>query len=343
MTKLSRPVVSGLVLAAVFLVLAVLAADVLLILFASILVATLLHGGSKWIAQHTRLPFGVALAVFTVAIVAGILSLGVIAAPVLSQQAEQLWQQVPAALSRLRGMIEGESWGRALLSQVSLEGLANPSSGSIIAGRAGSVVASTFGAAGNFAIICVVGVFLAADPGAYRCGIIALVAPSGRDRAEAVLNQLGATMRAWLLAQLLAMAVIGVLTATGLWLLSVPLAVVLGVIAALFTFIPNLGPILAAAPAVLLGFAVSPVQGAYVAALYVGVQIVEGNVTTPLIQQHTIALPPALIIAAQLLMAGSFGLLGLALATPLLAVVITLTQLLYVNGFLGSEPRRAPH
>ena len=343
MSKLSRPVVSGLVLAAVFLILAALAADVLLILFASILVATLLHGGSKWIAQHTRLPFGVALAVFTVAIVAAILSLGVIAAPVLSQQAEQLWQQVPKALARLKQLVEGQSWGPALLSQVSLEGLATPSSGGAIAGRATSVVASTFGAVGNFTIICVIGVFLAADPAAYRCGIIALVAPSGRERAEAVLNQLGATMRAWLVAQLLAMAVIGLLTAMGLWLLSVPLAVVLGVIAALFTFIPNLGPILAAAPAVLLGFAVSPTQGAYVAALYVGVQIIEGNVTTPLIQQHTIALPPALIIAAQLLMAGAFGLLGLALATPLLAVAITLTQLLYVHGFLGSEPRPAPY
>ena len=198
MTKLSRPAVSGLVLAAAFLTLAVLAADVLLILFASILVATLLHGGSKWIAEHTRLPFGVALAVFTVAIVAAILSLGVIAAPVLSAQAEQLWQQVPKALTTLRGMIERQSWGPALLGQVSLEGLATRLSGGAIAGRATSAVASTFGALGNFAIICVIGVFLAADPGSYRCGIIALVAPSGRERAEAVLNQLGATMRAWL-------------------------------------------------------------------------------------------------------------------------------------------------
>ncbi len=340
MTKLSRPAVSGLVLAGVALVLAVLAPDVLLILFASVLVATLLYGGSTWLRRRTRLPYPLALAVFTAAIVAGFMVLVLVAAPVLSEQIGQLWQQLPMALRTLRRTIEAQSWGPALLSQISLEGLATPASGGALAGRATSVVASTFGAVGNFAIICVIGVFLAADPATYRAGVVALVAPSGRERAEAVLNQLGQTLQSWLLAQLLSMAVIGALTALGLWALGVPLAVVLGVIAALFTFIPNLGPILAAAPAVLLGFAASPTQGAYVAALYVGVQVIEGNVTTPLIQQHTIALPPALILLAQLFMAGLFGLLGLALATPMTAVAITLTQLLYVHGFLGSEPGR---
>ena len=115
-----------------------------------------------------------------------------------------------------------------------------------------------------------VGLFLAADPLAYREGIVALVAPPGQERARWVLNQLGQTLRSWMVAQLLSMAVIGLLTMLGLWLLGVPLVVVLGVIAALLTFIPNLGPILAAAPAILLGFAMTPLQGAYVAALYVG-------------------------------------------------------------------------
>ena len=157
-----------------------------------------------------------------------------------------------------------------------------------------------------------------------------------------MLRQLGRTLQGWLLAQLGSMTVIGMLTALGLWLLGVQLAVVLGVIAALLTFIPNLGPILAAVPALLLAFAEGPTQVLWVAALYVGVQVIEGNVTTPLIQQRTISLPPALILAAQLLMASLFGLLGLALATPLAAVGITLTQSLYVYGYLGREPGRGP-
>ena len=240
--------------------------------------------------------------------------------------------------------LEQQSWGPSLLERLSPDQLMERVSGAGggVAGRAGVAVVSTFGALATFAIIVVLGVFLAADPGTYRAGIVMLVAPSGRERAEAVLRQLGRTLQGWLLAQFASMAVIGALIALGLWLLCVQLAVVLGVIAALLTFIPNLGPILAAAPALLLAFADGPTEALWVAALYVGVQVIEGNVTTPLIQQRTISLPPVLIMAAQLLMASLFGLLGLALATPMAAVGITLTQSLYVHGYLGSEPGRGP-
>ena len=337
---LTRSAVSGLVFTGIVVLLALLASHVLLVLFASLLVAVLLHGGGAWIAGKTGVGYGWALALFTIAILAGLVMLVVVAVPVLAQQTNELWQQLPRALDALHARLEGQSWGPALMDQFSMEEVAK--SGGRIAGGATSALTSTAGAIGTFAIICVVGVFLAADPETYRSGIIALVAPSGRDRAKAVLNQIGDALQGWMAAQLLSMAVIGLLTMFGLMLLGVPLAAVLGVIAALLTFIPNLGPILAAAPALLLGLAISPLQGAYVAALYVGVQIIEGNVTTPLIQQHTVSLPPALILAMQLLMASLFGLLGLALATPLTAVMIRLTQLLYVQGFLGSEPAKRP-
>lgn len=332
----NRSTVSGLVLAGTVVILALSVPSVLLILFASLLVATLLQGGSSWIARHTGLGYGLSLALFTIAILAGLATLVVVAAPVLAEQASELWRQLPRAMQAVRTRLEAQSWGPAVMDQFSLEEVAK--SGGRIAGGATLALTSTAGALANFAIICVIGIFLAADPGTYRDGIVSLVAPSGRERAKAVLNQVGEALKSWFVAQLLSMAVIGLLTMLGLWLLGVPLAVVLGVIAALLTFIPNLGPILAAAPAVLLGLAADPLHGAYVAALYVGVQIIEGNVTTPLIQQHTVALPPALILAAQLLMATLFGLMGLALATPLTAVAIRLTQLLYVQGFLGSEP-----
>lgn len=331
---LTRSTVSGLVLAAVLLVALIISPQVLLVLFASVLMAVLLHGGADWITRRTGMMRGVALALFTVAILLALTAMIVVAVPVLSEQAGQLWEQVRRALQDLRVRLEDYSWGVTLLQQISVESLATMSSGGAIAGQATTALTSTLGALGNFAIICVIGIFLAADPTTYRAGLVALIAPSGRARAQVVLDELTRTLRSWMVAQLMAMAVVGLLTMTGLWLLGVPLAFVLGAIAALLTFIPNLGPILAAAPAVLLGFADSPTQGAYVAALYVGVQIVEGNVTTPLIQQRTIALPPALILLAQLLMADLYGLLGLAMATPLTAVTITLVRLLYVEGFL---------
>lgn len=336
--SLSRRAVSGLVLAGLPLLLLVLAPQVVLIGFAALLLATFLHGVAGWIAARTGLPLPLPLALTCVAIVAGFVLLGYVAAPVLAEQGAELWKQLPRGLQALRTRVEQQSWARPLMDQVSPEQLMAQFGG--LAGSAGLAVVSTFGALGTFAIIVVVGVFLAADPDTYRAGLVALVAPSGRERAEAVLRQLGHTLRGWLLAQLGSMAVIGLLTAAGLWLLGVQLAVVLGCIAALLTFIPNLGPILASVPALLLALAISPTLALWVALLYVGIQVIEGNVTTPLIQQRTISLPPALILGAQLLLGSLFGLLGLALATPITAVGLTLTQLLYVHGYLGSEPER---
>lgn len=335
---LSRRAVSGLVLAAIPLLLLVLAPQVVLIGFAALLLATFLHGVAGWIADRTGLPIPLPLALTCIAIIGGFVLLGYVAAPVLADQGAELWRQLPQGIRALRARVEQQSWLQPVLDQLSPEQLMDRFGG--LAGSAGLAVVSTFGALGTFAIIVVIGVFLAADPGTYRAGLVALVAPSGRERAEAVLRQLGHTMRGWLLAQLGSMAVIGMLTAVGLWLLGVQLAVVLGVIAALLTFIPNLGPILASVPALLLALAISPSLALWVAALYVGVQIIEGNVTTPLIQQRTISLPPALILGAQLLLGTWYGLLGLALATPITAVALTLTQLLYVHGYLGSEPER---
>lgn len=330
----SRRITAGLVLVVFLLLLIIFAIDVALIVFASILMAILLHGGSEAIARWTGMGRGYALALFVVAIAGALVLLVLVAAPVLAAQLAQLWQQIPLALEALHARIATQSWGPGLLAQISPETVVTQGSGGALAGRATSVLASGVGALTDLAIICVIGVFLAADPRTYRAGFVLLLAPEDRDRAGRVLDELAQTLRSWLLAQLTAMAVIGVLTTLGLWILGVKLAVVLGVMVALLTFIPNLGPILAAAPAVLLALAESPVLAAYVVALYIGVQIIEGNVTTPLIQQRTIAMPPALILAAQLMMAGVSGLLGLALATPLVAVAITLVHLLYVQGYL---------
>jgi len=155
-----------------------------------------------------------------------------------------------------------------------------------------------------------------------------------RPTVDHVLDKLRDVLRGWLLAQLGSMAVIGVLTALGLWALGIPLVVALGLLAALLTFIPNLGPIMSAIPAVVLALAADPITAVWVALLYIGVQLVEGNVTTPLIQQQTIDLPPALTIVMQFLLGVLFGLMGLALAVPVTAVGITLVQTLYVKGYL---------
>ena len=117
------------------------------------------------------------------------------------------------------------------------------------------------------------------------------------------------------------MGVIAAVSWVGLLALGIPLALPLALLAGLLTFIPNFGPIISALPALLLAFVASPITAVYVLGLYVGVQLIESNVVTPLIERETVELPPALTIVFQLALAVMVGGLGLVLATPLLAVI----------------------
>ena len=138
------------------------------------------------------------------------------------------------------------------------------------------------------------------------------------------------------------MAIVGVLTAAGLWMIGIPLAFLLGLIAALLAFIPNIGPVIAAVPALLLAFGQGTTAMLLVGAVYLVVQTLESYVITPVIQQQKVALPPALIIAMQVLFGVLFGIAGLALATPLAALGLTLVREIYVGGLSrrgGQEAR----
>jgi predicted PurR-regulated permease PerM len=207
---------------------------------------------------------------------------------------------------------------------------------------AATAVTSTFGALGNFVIMLFIGIYGALDPVTYRRGLLALLAPSLRSRADAMISRSGQTLRNWLSAQFLSMSVVGVLTFAGLWLIGLPLAAALALISALLTFIPNIGPLIAAVPALLLAFASGGKMVLLVIGVYVVVQAIETYLVTPLIQQEKVSLPPALVIGAQLLMGVLFGILGLALATPLAALTLTLASGLYVHDYLEREARGDP-
>jgi predicted PurR-regulated permease PerM len=129
----------------------------------------------------------------------------------------------------------------------------------------------------------------------------------------------------------------GLLTTLGLALLGIPLAFVLGVIAGLLNFVPNIGPLIGAIPAVLIGLMQDPATGLYVALLYLVLQMVDGYVLTPLVDQRAVSTPPALIITFQVFMGLVVGALGLLLATPLAAVLLVLVKMLYIEDTLGEQ------
>jgi predicted PurR-regulated permease PerM len=323
---------SLLVLCLVAVLVLVAAPDVLLVIFAGLLFGVFFSGGGEWLARRIGIGRGWGIGLFLLLVLLALAGAFLAFAPAAADQFERLAQEVPAALQRLRERLEQHAWGDELLRHATPRALLSGGEGTAV-----TAVAATFGILGNFVVMLFIGLYLSLDTRIYRRGLVWLLAPSLRASGEDVLDKAGATLRSWLVAQLMAMTVVGVLTWLGLWLVGVPLAPILGLIAALLAFIPNIGPIIAAVPAVLLGFSEGATTALLVLGVYIVVQTLESYAITPLIQQERVSLPPALILSTQLLMGVLFGILGLALATPLAALGLTLVRETYVRRYLATE------
>jgi len=213
-----------------------------------------------------------------------------------------------------------------------------PSEIKSVASRVGAtlkvVLTSTMGLFVNSLVIFFVGLFLAVAPDKYRDGVARLFPPQRRQRVCELLDGMGDTLWQWLVGRFGSMLVTGVGAGIILWVLGVPLAISLGVLTALLTFIPNIGGFLALTMSVLCAVPLGGSTVAMVIAGYLLLQLVESYVVTPLIQQHQVSLPPALLIAFQALMGVLFGLLGAAVASPVLAAAKYLVQEAYIKDVL---------
>jgi predicted PurR-regulated permease PerM len=183
----------------------------------------------------------------------------------------------------------------------------------------------------------VLSIYVGADPDTYHDGLMKLFPRPWRKRAGEVLTAISISLRRWLVTQLIAMVVIGVVSTVVLLILGVPAAVPLGVIAGLLEFIPTVGPILSAVPAVAMGFVESPEKALAVIIAYVAIQQMENYLLIPFLMREGVNLPPALTIMAQALMALIFGFLGLLCAVPVLAATMVAVKMLYVQDVVG-EP-----
>ncbi len=321
-------------LVAVVLIVAVIySVHVLLVVFAGILGAVLLSTVADGIHRLTRLPRGCALALGC-ALMAGVLiAAGWLMAPSVGAQVDQLGEQLPRALKGLTGSLERYEWGRWVMSQ----GDQVASSGRGAFSTAAKFLSTTIGVGGTMLVVFFLSIYLAAQPLLYLHGLLHLFPVTRRDRVEAILDECGFEMRWWMMGQLFAMVLVGTLTTLGLWVLGIPLALILGIIAGLLNFVPNFGPWIAAVPGILIALSQGPSVALWAAGVYLGAQVIESYLITPMIQQRTVHLPPALTIAVQVLVALLLGLVGLTLATPLLVVALVIVKMAYVEGVIGEH------
>lgn len=312
------------------------AVEVLLLVFCGVLFAVLLRGAARLLRRYTPLGRGVSLAIVTLGF---FLIIGVGAWLIsgrVAAQADELTETLPRAIENLSARIERYGWGRRVLEQVPSPGELLSGRGTVLA-RATGIISGALGVIVNIFIIFIIGLYLAFQRNLYTNGIIHLVPFRHRPRAREVLNALDETLGRWLVGRLVLMVVTGSVTALGLWLLGVPLALTLGLLVGILGFVPNFGPLIAAIPALLIALLQSPQQSLYVALLYIGVQTLDGYVLTPLVDRRSVKLPPVLTISAQVLLGVLLGTIGVVLASPLTAVALVLVKMLYVEDVLGDS------
>jgi predicted PurR-regulated permease PerM len=310
-----------------------LALEVFLATFAGVLLGVFLLALRDGVARVTPLEGNWALAVVVLLLLALLAAAGFFLAPQLSQQVEEFAAQLPAVLERVQ----------ALLGRHGLDGaLEEAEGGGMVQGAIeglGTMVMGLAGVLGLLVTILFVGLFVAANPSLYVNGIVSLMPRPARPRTRQVLDEMGNTLRWFLVARAVAMTLVGVTTAVALWLLGVPLALLLGLIAGLLTFVPYLGPIAAGVP--ILAFAMLEGMDTMLLTLlaYTVIQQVEGNLFDPLILQRILHLPPVVTIVSQILGAVLAGPLGIAVATPLAAVGQVMVRRVYREEVLGEPPQ----
>lgn len=309
-----------LLVAGAFLVLSILwmARTILLLFFAAILCSLLLTTATDWIREKLKLPRGVVLATLVLT-AAGLAALGIwLRGSAIAEQFLKLQIDLPLAIHKLYGQLQTTDWGQWLLAR--LRENAQQTGGLAFAlSRIGGVVLTSVTAVGALVILCIASLYFAAEPETYLKGLRFITPLRYQDIVEHCLTSAATQLRWWLLAKFVSMIAVGILVSIGLWILKIPLAGTLGIIAAFLTFIPNLGPILSAVPAGLLAFAISPAKGLLTVSLFFLVHFIEGNFVTPLAEREIVKLPPALTLAVQLFLATVAGALGVALAAPLTA------------------------
>jgi predicted PurR-regulated permease PerM len=332
---------------------------VFFLLFAGVLLAIMLRAMADVVRRFTGLSHRWSLAIVLVVLAGLLVGLWFLAVPPLSKQAAALAEKLPEAWQAFQakvretpigGLVMGQAGGGGgattqpatqPTSQPTLQpAMVSASTGGgpgQLLGRFGGFLSTVMDLVAALLVVLFTGLFLAFDPSMYVRGAIRLCPPGYRVRFGAVLGAVGYTLKWWLIGQGITMLVIAIATSIGLWLLGVPLALVLGVLAGLFNFIPNFGPLFSMVPATLLALTVSPERAIGVIILFIVLQNLEGNLLTPLIQRKAVDLPPAIGIIAQILLGILVGAVGLILAWPIAAAAVLAVKMMYVEDVLGDE------
>lgn len=313
-------------------------AGTLFLIFAGVLFGVFLNALTELTGKLIGGPHGLRLALICLVLTGLTIGVAFLGGNTISQQAKALSGTIKTQIVNVKALLERNGVDTGFLELNPTPSAAHPetttpvqprnlpsageiaSGGGAIVSQTLKLILGTIGAVGNFFIVMFLGLAFAAQPSVYRNGLVRMVPRRYRAQADVIVTDTGEMLKRWLLAQLITMMAVFAVTATGLSLIGIPGAFILGIQAGLLAFIPTVGAILGGLIIVLaaIGSGWIAVVSAFV--LFLGVHALESYILTPLIQRQAIDIPPATLFAMQILLGIVFGLWGLALALPLMAI-----------------------
>jgi predicted PurR-regulated permease PerM len=301
---------------AIAIALIVLLVQPLLLIFAAVVFAAMLDGGTRLLGRILPIARGWRLLLTCLLVTAFIAWVVYFAGSQIAGQFEALRSVVESQIGKLfdwahaQGLLPKNGGGQTI---------ANELMGSF--DRVSGWVGTALGAISSFAMIVVLGIFIAAEPRLYERGFAWLLPIEHRPRFYATAEHMGFTLRRLMFGRLVGMTVEGLGVGIALSIAGVPMAALLGIITGILAFLPNIGAITSGVLIVLVSFSAGVHTGIWGIAIYVAVQMIDGNIIVPWVARRSVDLAPALVLGAQLLLGTLFGFLGLALADPIVAMI----------------------
>jgi predicted PurR-regulated permease PerM len=334
-------------------------ASALFLIFAGMLLGVALNAMTNLLGRLTTLPHSLRLAAICLllaALLSGVIFLG---GATIAQQATVLSNTIKSQVVNVKAFLEKYGVDTSYLDIGSLAAApagspssdapaaaaphnlpsagAIASSGGAILSQTWKIVLGTVGAVGNFFIVLFLGLCFAAQPGVYRGGLIYMAPAKRRANVAVVVDRIGDTLERWLIAQMITMFAVFFITWVGLMLIGIPSSFILGIQAGLLTFIPTVGALVGGLIVVLASLASGWIAALSAFLLFLGIHSLESYILTPMLQRHALEIPPATLFAVQILLGVVFGIWGLALALPLMAIVKVVINFLQEDGDGKSE------
>jgi predicted PurR-regulated permease PerM len=296
-------------------------AQPLLVIFGGVVFAAMIDGGARLLGRVLPIRRGARIAIVLVATLVFLLWAAAFTGSQIAQQAAEMPAiielQVQRALAWARGHgVELKVDDFRTMAQQMLTGV----------GPVTRALGGIIGGLTTLFLLVVLGIYFAIEPRLYQRGVAWMLPGDNSGEWQETAARMGSALRRLLAGRLLGMFIEGVATWLALWVYGVPMAALLGLLTGLLAFLPNIGAPVSGALMILVGFSGGVDMGLYCIAVYVVVQTVDSNIIIPMVAKKTVDLAPAVVLGAQLVMGVMFGILGLALADPMVAMIKILLE-----------------